>query len=86
MTSRGQSIDVPEEPDVDPPEDEQPNAAISFFTAARQAKQFIFLNYFSLLKDCPLDGKGLWICRQGWSWQYNVSKFIKFDSHKQTQF
>lgn len=39
MTTRGQSIDVPEEPDVDPPEDDQPNnAAISFFTAARLAK------------------------------------------------
>ena len=32
-----QSIDVPEEPDVDPPEDDQNNnnTAISFFTAAR---------------------------------------------------
>ena len=36
-TKRMQSIDVPEEPDVDPPEDDQNNnnTAISFFTAAR---------------------------------------------------
>ena len=36
MTNKDESLDVPEEPDVDPPEDDTPSMpAISFFTAAR---------------------------------------------------
>ena len=35
MVKKDESLDVPEEPDVDPPEDDSPSINISFFTAAR---------------------------------------------------